>query len=76
MRKAIWLATAAVSVLAAAPALAQTTPTQSPNPESAAQAPVPTGPAQSAPEVDTAQRGVLVFEPAFFAGSSPIRHWT
>ncbi|RZJ04498.1 MAG: TonB-dependent receptor [Brevundimonas sp.] len=70
MRKTIWLATAAVSVLAA-PAFAQTTPTQSPNPESAAQAPVPTGPAQSAPEVDTAQRGVLVFEPAFFAGSSP-----
>ena len=64
MTKTIWLATAAVSVLAA-PALAQTTP------DSAAQAPVPTGPVQSAPAVDAAQRGVLVFEPAFFADSRP-----
>ena len=70
MRKTIWLATVAVSVLAA-PALAQTTPGQSPTPESAAEAPVPTGPAQSAPEVDAAQQGVLVFDPAFFADSRP-----
>jgi len=70
MTKTIWLATAALSVLAG-PAMAQTTPTQSPTPESAAQSPVPTGPAQSAPEVDAAQQGVLVFEPAFFADSRP-----
>lgn len=70
MTKTIWLATAAVSVLAA-PAMAQTPPNPSPTPESAAQAPVPTGPARSAPEVDAAQQGVLVFEPAFFADSRP-----
>jgi outer membrane receptor protein involved in Fe transport len=70
MRKAIRLATAAASVLAA-PAFAQTTPGQSPNPESAVQAPVPTGPVQEAPAVDAAQQGVLVFAPAFFADSRP-----
>jgi hypothetical protein len=70
MTKTIWLATAALSVLAV-PAMAQTNPSQSPTPESAAQAPVPTGPAQSAPEIDAAQRGVLIFEPAFFADSRP-----
>jgi len=70
MTKTILLATAAASVLAA-PAMAQTSPNQSPTPDSAAQAPIPTGPVQSAPEVDAAQRGVLVFEPAFFADSRP-----
>jgi hypothetical protein len=70
MTKTIWLATAALSVLAGA-AMAQTTPNQSPTPDSAAQIPVPTGPAQSAPEVDATQQGVLVFEPAFFADSRP-----
>ncbi|NJC41244.1 hypothetical protein GGQ87_001502 [Brevundimonas alba] len=70
MNKTIWLATAALTVLAA-PALAQTTPAQSPTPDSAARAPVPTGPVQSAPEVDATQQGVLVFEPAFFADSRP-----
>ncbi|HYD28174.1 TonB-dependent receptor plug domain-containing protein [Brevundimonas sp.] len=70
MTKTIWLATAALSVLAL-PAMAQTAPDPSPTPDSAAQAPVPTGPARSAPEVDAAQRGVLVFEPAFFADSRP-----
>lgn len=70
MTKTILLTTVAVSLLAA-PALAQTTPAQSPTPESAVQATVPTGPATTSPEVDTTQRGVLVFEPAFFAGSSP-----
>jgi hypothetical protein len=69
MRQAFWLAGAAASVLAA-PAMAQTTP-PSPTPESAAQAPVPTGPLQSAPEVDSAQQGVLVFEPVFFADARP-----
>ncbi|MFN3932938.1 MAG: TonB-dependent receptor plug domain-containing protein [Brevundimonas sp.] len=66
MTKTIWLATAAVSLLAV-PVAAQT----SPNPDSVAQVPVPTGPVQSAPAVDAAQRGVLVFEPAFFADSRP-----
>ncbi len=70
MTKTILMATAAASVLAA-PAMAQTSPTQSPTPDSAARAPVPTGPAQSAPEVDAAQQGVLIFEPAFFADSRP-----
>ena len=66
MHKAFWLASVAASVLAS-PAMAQAQPV----PESAAQAPVPTGPLQSAPEVDTAQQGVLVFEPAFFADARP-----
>ena len=39
--------------------------------ESAAQNPVPTGPQSTSPEIDTAQQGVLVFEPAFFADASP-----
>lgn len=68
MTKAIWLAGAAVCALAA-PAHAQTPP--QPAPESAAQAPAPTGPLRSAPEADTAQQGVLVFEPAFFADARP-----
>jgi hypothetical protein len=83
MRKAVWLAGVAASVFAA-PAFAQTTPQTSPqsppvqtappqtvDPQSVAEAPVPTGPARSAPEVDTAQQGVLVFEPAFFADARP-----
>ena len=70
MTKSIWLAGAALSVMAV-PALAQTAPVQSPTPDSAAQAPVPTGPAGSTPEVDAARQGVLVFEPAFFADSRP-----
>lgn len=43
------------------------------NPEApqVAQAPVPTGPAQSAPLIDEAQRGVLVFQPDFFAAQRP-----
>ena len=57
MNKIIWLATAAVSVLAA-PALAQA-PTQTPPPGQAGAAGEP------------AQQGVLVFEPAFFADSRP-----
>lgn len=55
MRRAIWLAGVAASVLAA-PAMAQV---------------APTGPRADAPTVDAAQRGVLVFEPAFFADSRP-----
>ncbi|HZV84150.1 MAG TPA: TonB-dependent receptor [Brevundimonas sp.] len=47
-------------------ASAQTAP-----PAGAAQAPVPTGPATTAPAADAAQQGVLVFEPAFFADQRP-----
>ncbi|WGM29924.1 TonB-dependent receptor [Brevundimonas sp. NIBR11] len=65
MTKALLLAT---TILVAAPFTAAA---QSAAPASAAQAPVATGPATQAPEVDTAQQGVLVFEPVFFAGSSP-----
>ena len=36
-----------------------------------AQAPVPTGPTSPAPQVDAAQRGVLVFTPDFFADQRP-----
>jgi outer membrane receptor protein involved in Fe transport len=69
MTKALWLAT---TMLVSAPltAAAQTTG-QGAAPTSAAEAPVPTGPAGQAPAFDAAQQGVLVFEPAFFAGSSP-----
>ncbi|WP_439472515.1 TonB-dependent receptor plug domain-containing protein [Brevundimonas sp.] len=67
MRKAFWMAGVAMSVLAS-PTLAQTTPAA---PESVAQSPRPTGPTRSAPEVDATQRGVLVFEPVFFADSRP-----
>lgn len=66
MRKAFWLAGVAASVLVS-PAMAQTPPA----PGAAAQAPVPTGPLQSAPEVDAIQQGVLVFEPVFFADARP-----
>ena len=69
MTKALWLAT---TMLVAAPFTASAqTGGQTAAPVSAAQAPVPTGPASQAPAVDTAQQGVLVFEPAFFASSSP-----
>lgn len=57
MNKIIWLATAAISVLAV-PALAQA-PTQTPPP------------GQAGAAGDPAQQGVLVFEPAFFADSRP-----
>jgi len=70
MRKAVWLAGAALCAMAG-PVVAQTSPPQGPTPQSAAQAPVPTGPLASAPEVDAAQQGVLIFEPAFFADSRP-----
>ena len=36
-----------------------------------AEAPVPTGPTQSAPLMDANQRGVLVFTPDFFATQRP-----
>jgi len=55
----------------AAPAMAQTPPPPTATPQSAAQTPVPTGPATNAPEVDTSQQGVLIFEPAFFADGRP-----
>lgn len=65
MTKAIWLAGAAVCALCG-PAMAQDA-----TPGAAAEAPVAAGPVQSAPAVDAAQRGVLVFEPVFFADARP-----
>ena len=65
MSKAIWLGGVAAFVLAL-PAAAQTTGS-----DRAAEAPIPTGPADEAPAVDAAGRGVLVFEPAFFADARP-----
>ena len=65
MTRAIWLAGAATCALCG-PALAQNA-----TPVAAARAPVAAGPVQSAPAVDAAQQGVLVFEPAFFADSRP-----
>ena len=63
MRKTVWLAGAALCALAA-PAMAQTAP-------SAAQTPIPTGPASPAPGGDSTRQGLLVFEPAFFADARP-----
>lgn len=68
MRKAIWLAGVAASVLAG-PAMAQVASA------GVAEAPRPTGPITEAPEMDAAQRGVLIFEPAFFAASRPNTAW-
>ncbi len=68
MRKAVWLAGVAASVFTV-PAMAQVAPA------GVAEAPRPTGPVGEAPEVDVAQRGVLVFEPAFFADSRPNTAW-
>ena len=65
MTRAIWLAGAATCALCG-PALAQNA-----TPVAAARAPVAAGPVQSAPAVDAAQQGVLVFEPACFADSRP-----
>lgn len=65
MSRAFWLAGVAVPLLATS-AVAQTA-----DPRSTAQTLAPTGPIRSAPEVDLAQQGVLVFEPAFFADMRP-----
>jgi outer membrane cobalamin receptor len=63
MTKTLLLATTAM-IFSAGAALAGTD-------SQVAQAPAPTGPTQSAPLVDTAQRGVLVFTPDFFAEQRP-----
>ena len=68
MHRAIWLAGVAASVLAV-PATAQIAP------GGVAEAPHPTGPLSAAPEVDAAQRGVLIFEPVFFSASRPNTAW-
>jgi hypothetical protein len=65
MTKTILLATTAI-VLSAGSALAGADP----EPQ-VAQATVPTGPTATAPLIDTAQRGVLVFTPDFFAAQRP-----
>lgn len=52
-------------------AMATAAGAQTARPTGAAQAPVPTGPAATAPAADAAQQGVLVFTPDFFAGQRP-----
>ena len=72
MTKSILLATAAtLSLTIAAGARAGESEAGSPGDQSAAVAPVPTGPAAKAPMDDAAQRGVLVFTPDFFAAQRP-----
>lgn len=70
MRRALTVtaSAAAIATCLGAPAVALAQPTGE---QEAAVAPVPTGPADRAPAIDTAQRGVLVFEPAFFADQRP-----
>lgn len=68
MTKTILLATAAAIVLAGT---AHAGEAGKPAEQSAAQAPVPTGPTSQAPLDDAAQRGVLVFTPDFFAAQRP-----
>jgi hypothetical protein len=63
MTKTILMATTAL-MLSAGAALAGADP-------QVAEAPVPTGPTQSAPLADASQRGVLVFTPDFFAEQRP-----
>ena len=63
MTKTLLLATTAL-LLSAASAYAGDEP-------QVAQAPVPTGPVSQAPLADAAQRGVLVFTPAFFLAQQP-----
>ncbi|KQW82580.1 TonB-dependent receptor plug domain-containing protein [Brevundimonas sp. Root1279] len=74
MTKTILLATTAM-LLTAGAAQAQSAngaPSTAPaTPPQVAEAPVPTGPTQNSPEVDTAQQGVLVFTPDFFAEQRP-----
>ena len=70
MTKTALLATAATLLLAAA-ASAQAAETPKPADQAAAVAPVPTGPTAQAPMDDTAQKGVLVFTPDFFAANRP-----
>jgi hypothetical protein len=66
MTKTLLMATTAM-LLSAGAALAASDPAA----PQVAQAPVPTGPTQSAPLIDEAQRGVLVFQPDFFAAQRP-----
>jgi len=63
MTRTILLATTAL-ILSTGSALAAETP-------QVAQAPVPTGPTATAPLDDASQRGVLVFQPEFFAAQRP-----
>ncbi len=74
MTKTMLLATAAALMLvdaglAGAARAGETA--EKPATQEAAQAPVPTGPTDKAPLDDASQRGVLVFEPAFFAAQRP-----
>ncbi|WP_122467009.1 TonB-dependent receptor plug domain-containing protein [Brevundimonas lutea] len=72
MRRALTITASAAVIVAAlgAPAAAFAQPAPADDQE-AAVAPIPTGPTEDAPLVDTAQRGVLVFTPDFFADQRP-----
>jgi len=62
MNKTMLLATAAVFLIGGGAHAAD---------QSAAQTPIPTGPTTEAPLVDTSERGLLVFQPEFFAAQRP-----
>jgi hypothetical protein len=70
MTKTMLLATAA-AFLTAGSAFAAPAPAPAVDAPQVAQAPVPTGPTSTAPLDDSAQKGVLVFRPDFFAGQRP-----
>lgn len=71
MTKSVLMATTAM-IFSASGALAQTAPAPSQAaPQSAVQAPVPTGQATPEPLVDANQQGVLVFTPDFFTDQRP-----
>jgi hypothetical protein len=76
MTKTMLLATAAMLSLATAAHAGEadkpaTGPAPAPAGQDAAQVPVPTGPTDKAPLDDAAQKGVLVFQPEFFAAQRP-----
>ena len=74
MTKTMLMATAAMFCIAsAAHASDAEKPATAPVPagQEAAQTPVPTGPTDKAPLDDASQRGVLVFQPEFFAAQRP-----
>ena len=76
MTKTMLMATAAMLCLASAAHAgdadkATTAPTGPTATQEAAQNPVPTGPTDKAPLDDASQRGVLVFQPEFFAAQRP-----
>ena len=68
MTKTMLLATAATLLLSG---VAQAADATRPADQAAAVAPVPTGSTSQAPLDDATQKGVLVFQPEFFAAQRP-----